>query len=147
MQDTDLSWVFDLPTDFATVLDTDKLRTLPKWAALLLHNLTWFQWTFILHITVCFHSTQLLLLLLHTHCFARYKMLSDGSQTMLAHRFSPMGIAQAGVLFFRPCIAVGQHMMRLAQVRAIWSCLAVAAGFWVASQLIRRVIEAMLSHE
>lgn len=29
-QDSDISWVFDLPTDFATVLDTDKLRAMPK---------------------------------------------------------------------------------------------------------------------
>lgn len=27
-----------------------------------------------------------------------------------------MGIAQAGVLFFRPCAAVAEHMMRLAQL-------------------------------
>jgi hypothetical protein len=31
-------------------------------------------------------------------------------------RFSPMGIAQAGVLFFRPCAGIAEHMMRLAQV-------------------------------
>ena len=30
VQDSDISWVFDLPTDFATVLDTDKLRAMPK---------------------------------------------------------------------------------------------------------------------
>lgn len=28
-----------------------------------------------------------------------------------------MGIAQAGMLFFRPCVAVAQHMMDLAAVR------------------------------
>jgi hypothetical protein len=30
-------------------------------------------------------------------------------------RFSPMGIGQAGVLFFRPCAGVARHMMQLAQ--------------------------------
>jgi hypothetical protein len=59
MVDSDISWIFSLPTDFATVLDTDKLRALPK--------------------------------------------------------FSPMGMGQGGFLFFRPCQAVAQHMMDLAQ--------------------------------
>jgi hypothetical protein len=47
-----------------------------------------------------------------------------------------MGIAQAGVLFFRPCAGVARHMMQLAQAsRPLSSTMDTCCMLWYTGHL------------